>query len=125
MGKRLGEIIVEGFKEFNDDLEKKGSISTKYNLRRVVVDLEPQCYSGDDVKRVREAIDASQTVFALLLGVSVRTLQKWERDENRVPPMAARFMDEINADPEHFITRLETYIQVKEAASEDEDKIHC
>ena len=40
-----------------------------------------------DVKRIRAKLKLSQSQFAELLGVSVRTLQDWEQD--RHPPGAA------------------------------------
>ena len=42
---------------------------------------------ANDVKRIRAKLELSQSQFANLLGVSVRTLQDWEQD--RHPPGAA------------------------------------
>jgi putative transcriptional regulator len=36
-------------------------------------------YRPADVKRVREKLDASQSEFALMIGVSVATLRNWEQ----------------------------------------------
>jgi len=37
-----------------------------------------------DVKSVREKLKASQTEFALMIGVSVATLRNWEQDGERL-----------------------------------------
>ncbi|HAD07582.1 MAG TPA: transcriptional regulator [Anaerolineaceae bacterium] len=39
--------------------------------------------SGQDVKAVRERLKLSQQQFALLLGVSVNTLQNWEQGRRK------------------------------------------
>lgn len=113
MTKRLGQIVAEGLKEFADDLEKGGKISTRYNMRKVVIDLKPQVYGPDEVRKVREILEASQAVLAVLLGVSVKAVQKWEQGEQAPCAMACRFMDEISSDPDHFKRRLEESIRIK------------
>lgn len=117
MDKRLGQIVSEGLREFTEDLKSSAPISTKYNLRRVIVDLEPQHYEAEDVQRIRKLLDASQSVFARLLGVSVKAVQKWEQGEQTPKDIAARFMDEIAADPEHFRKRLCESVHVKDAVA--------
>lgn len=37
---------------------------------------------GTDIKRIRDSLEMSQAEFALLLRVSVRTLQNWEQNRN-------------------------------------------
>jgi putative transcriptional regulator len=49
-----------------------------------------------DVKRIRANFALSQTKFAALLGVSVKTLQNWEQGRRR-PEGPARLLLEIAA----------------------------
>ena len=65
------------------------------------------------MRRVRQTLEASQGVFAALLGVSVKSVQKWEQGEQTPGAMACRFMDEIAEDPEHFRRRLQESIRTK------------
>jgi putative transcriptional regulator len=58
------------------------------------------------VKKTRQALAASQTVFAKFLGVSVRTVRSWEQGINIPSDIACRFMDEIRRDPSHLTARL-------------------
>ena len=44
-----------------------------------------------DVKRIREQYELSQSEFAALLGVSIKTLQNWEQGR-RTPHGAARVL---------------------------------
>lgn len=113
MATRYGKLLTEGLREFADDLQSGKQISARYNLRKVVVDLKPKTYAAEDVRRVREVLEASQSVFAALLGVSVKSVQKWEQGEQAPGPMACRFMDEIAEDPEHFRRRLQASIRMK------------
>jgi putative transcriptional regulator len=49
-----------------------------------------------DVKIIRENYDLSQTEFAALLGISVKTLQNWEQGR-RNPRGAARVLLQVAA----------------------------
>ncbi|MCI0577228.1 MAG: helix-turn-helix domain-containing protein [Chloroflexi bacterium] len=49
-----------------------------------------------DVKRIRERYELSQTEFAALLGISVKTLQNWEQGR-RTPHGAARVLLQVAA----------------------------
>lgn len=49
-----------------------------------------------DVKEIRERFELSQTEFAALLGISVKTLQNWEQGR-RTPRGAARVLLQVAA----------------------------
>ena len=49
-----------------------------------------------DVKRIRERYKLSQTEFAALLGISLKTLQNWEQGR-RTPRGAARVLLQVAA----------------------------
>jgi len=61
--------------------------------RRMDVD-EPPHYDGERVRLVRERVNASQAVFARLLGVSAQAVRAWERDQ-ATPSGAARRLLEV------------------------------
>jgi putative transcriptional regulator len=83
-------------------------------VRRVVLDLEPQTYTPEQIRAVRKLLNVSQSIFAQLLGVSVKAVQKWER--GGVPSdIACRFMDEIRRDPNYWKKRLKDSMKVQTA----------
>jgi putative transcriptional regulator len=68
--RKIGAEILQGLREL-----KQGQIGRVINF--------------PDVAKTREKTGLSQTRFAQLLGVSVRTLQDWEQGR-RAPSRAAR-----------------------------------
>lgn len=111
---RVERDLVEGFEGFVADLKSRGSLPKKYTCRRVVLDLEPQPYTAEQVKATRSLLNASQELFARFLGVSVQAVRKWEG--GKTPgDMACRFMDEIRRNPDYWRTRLRESIRVRTA----------
>jgi len=51
------------------------------------------------VRVIRERTKLSQSEFARLIGVSVKTLQNWEQDRRRPTGPAAALLSIINYDP--------------------------
>lgn len=49
-----------------------------------------------DIKGIREKLKVSQTEFAQMMGISVRTLQNWEQ-KRRVPDGPSRILLELAA----------------------------
>lgn len=98
--------IIEGLQEFVETLEKKERVADKFTCRVVELDLHPTPYTPELVRETRELLNASQAVFACLLGVSASTVQAWEQGANTPKEVACRFMDEIRRNPAYWIKRL-------------------
>lgn len=105
-GSTFGGQIIGGLASLRDALKDGASIEERFTVRTVELDLEPQAYDGDAVRRVRRALSASQAVFAKILGVSRSTVQAWEQGDRTPSPMASRFLDEIDADADRWRQRL-------------------
>ncbi|MCA9116911.1 MAG: helix-turn-helix domain-containing protein [Planctomycetaceae bacterium] len=100
--------MVGGLQAFAEALkEDRESIPKKFNSRNMSLNLEAQAYSPQRVREARAALGASQAVFALFLGVSVKTVQAWEQGENPPQHIACRMMDEILHDPAYWQQRLQ------------------
>jgi putative transcriptional regulator len=98
--------IVEGLREFSAALKSGKPLAQQMTCHTVRLNLAPRTYRPTTVKAVRKTLQVSQAIFAEFIGVSVKTVQKWERGEEVPKPIARRFMDEIVREPEHWRRRL-------------------
>jgi putative transcriptional regulator len=104
----LADRLVAGLASVVEALESGEPIEKRLTVRTVKLDFTPRVYTPGDVKAVREKTGASQAVFAKFLGVSVQALRHWEQGTRQVPTLAARFLDEIDADPGIWTRRLQS-----------------
>jgi DNA-binding transcriptional regulator YiaG len=58
------------------------------------------------VRALRNAIGASQSVFASMVGVSPDLVQSWEQGIRALSPLACRLLETIELDPVAFKTRV-------------------
>ena len=59
-----------------------------------------------EVKAIREKLGISQHKFALILGVSKRTVENWEQGRRHPTGAARSLLKIVAADPEHAIRSL-------------------
>ncbi len=58
------------------------------------------------VKLIREKVGLSQNRFAMLIGVSKRTLENWEQGRRHPSGPAKTLLRILDADPEHAVRAL-------------------
>lgn len=104
--------LLQGMKEFVQDLKSGKPLAEKYNCRRVTLNLVPHKYGAKEVKKTRKLLSASQAIFAQLIGVSVKTVRAWESGKE-LSNMASRFLDEIQRKPDYWRQRLAEIATVK------------
>lgn len=63
-------------------------------------------FDQPSVKAIREEIGFSQSNFATLIGVSVRTLQNWEQGHRQPTGPAKVLLKLVHADPESVFRNL-------------------
>ena len=56
---------------------------------------------------IRKKLKLSQSAFAGLMGVSLRTVQDWEQGAKPPKGSACRLMDEIRTNPDYWRRRLQ------------------
>lgn len=103
--------IRQRLKEYTDALEGGVVIQDHFICKKVELNLKPRQYDRAMVIETRKLLRVSQSVFALLLGVSPKTIQAWEQGLNPPKNVSCRFMDEIRRNPEYWIERLEEAAQ--------------
>lgn len=89
MGKFFDELKA-GLEEALEYEQGKKTLRT----RNVELPPPPSIYNPQDIKRIRNTCNYSQSLFAQVLNVSVKTVQSWESGE-RTPSHAALRLLEI------------------------------
>lgn len=59
-----------------------------------------------DVKAIRERLSVSQDTFAMILGVSKRTVENWEQGRRHPTGPARSLLKIVAADPEYALRAL-------------------
>ena len=62
-------------------------------------------YEKIDVHRIRAKFRLSQSDFARVLGISVRTLQNWEQGSRNPVGASRKLLEMADANPEAFLAR--------------------
>ncbi len=93
----------EHFKELVASIEEAGKIQRgEAEASRSFEFAEP------DVKAIREGIGFSQSKFAALIGVNVRTLQNWEQGHRHPTGPAKVLLRLVQSDPVSVFKNLHT-----------------
>lgn len=72
----------------------------KKAARKVVIKIKPvQKYTAAEIKAVRDKTNLTQQLFSNVLGVSVRTVEAWERGVNQPNGSARRILEMLEANP--------------------------
>jgi len=63
-------------------------------------------FPDPEVKTIRENLGVSQDKFAMILGVSKRTVENWEQGRRHPTGPARSLLRIVEADPEHALRAL-------------------
>jgi len=63
-------------------------------------------FPDPEVKAIRENLGVSQDKFAMILGVSKRTVENWEQGRRHPTGPARSLLRIVEADPEHALRAL-------------------
>ncbi len=85
----------EMFKDLVKSIRQAGSI-----LRGEMKPSRMDVYEPIDIKRIRTKLKKSQSEFAVLIGVSVATLQNWEQGRRKPEGPARALLTVAAANPE-------------------------
>ena len=103
---RVAGRITSRLTAFTKALESDVVVSEKFTVRTIRLNLQPTAHKPATVRKTRDLLKLSQPLFAKFLGVSVQTVRAWEQGDNIPSDMACRFLDEINANPTYWQSRL-------------------
>ena len=88
MNEKLFSELVDSVKEAGAIYRGDKEASRRFN------------FSPPDVKAIREKTGLSQVRFAMVMGVSVRTLQNWEQGHRTPQGPAASLLRIVDKEPE-------------------------
>ena len=94
MDEKLFTQLYESVKQMDEIVKGKREPSRVYE------------YDETDVRAIREKTGLSQSQFALLIGVKLKTLQNWEQGRRRPVGPARVLLKILQTDPEGAIKAL-------------------
>ena len=104
----MANVFDEALKSLEEVLEYTRGDTSKG--RSVIRELKPIAplkeYSGNDIKRIRESNNYTQSYFGALLGVSLKSVQSWEYNISK-PNGAARRVISLIEKGEEFLEEAE------------------
>lgn len=93
-------------KEHFDQLVKAVRQMSRHIAGKVVRGAKTTEFTEPDVRAIREAAKISQSQFARLIGVNLRTLQNWEQRRTRPSGPARVLLKIVASDPKSAIEAL-------------------
>tara|TARA_R110001583_G_scaffold195214_1_gene370520 strand:- start:175 stop:465 length:291 start_codon:yes stop_codon:yes gene_type:complete len=94
MEKNMFDELLTSVQEMDEVVKGKTKASRRFDFP------EPQ------VKAIRERLGVSQGKFAMILGVSKRTVENWEQGRRHPTGAARSLLRIVEADPEHALQAL-------------------
>ena len=91
----------EHFEKLVASIEEAGEIKAGSKAPSRVYEIKPP-----EIKTVREKLDVSQNEFALMIGVSVRTLQNWEQGRRKPEGPAKALLRIASRNPDAVLDAL-------------------
>ena len=94
---------------------EKGNLSARKSSLKVA---PIKNYSSNEIKKIRNSINLSQTMFAKVMGVSNKTIEAWESGRNQPNGAAARLLSLIEKNSlfpfeTKLIQKIESYSKKK------------
>ena len=92
---KMGQELIASLQEALDDAEGKIELRTT----RLGILPVTKTISADDIKETRKKLGMTQSVFALIIGVSRKTVESWETGRYMPDGAARRLISILQADP--------------------------
>jgi len=92
---KMGQELIESMQELLD------YSAGKIDLRTTKFSISPVCetISVEEIKETRKKLGMSQGVFALVIGVSKKTVESWEAGRYNPDGAARRLITIMQSDP--------------------------
>lgn len=94
MKKEMFDELLESIREMDEIVKGNQAASRSFD------------FPDPEVKAIRDRLGVSQEKFAVLLGVSKRTVENWEQGRRHPTGAARSLLRIVEADPEHALRAL-------------------
>jgi len=94
MKKEMFDELLESIQEMDGIVKGNRTASRSFD------------FPDPEVKSIRDRLGVSQEKFAVLLGVSKRTVENWEQGRRHPTGAARSLLRIVEADPEHALRAL-------------------
>ena len=91
----ISESIIKGLEEAI--AYEKGDKRIKANINKITICPLPH-FRGEKIKKIREKLSLTQRSFAMLMGVSIKTIEAWESNRNEPNGSAQRMLSLLEKD---------------------------
>jgi len=92
---------TEHFEKLTASIKEAGEIKSRNMKPSRIFEIKPP-----DIKNVRETLNVSQNEFAIMIGVSVRTLQNWEQGRRKPEGPAKALLRIASRNPQAVLDAL-------------------
>ena len=97
------ESMMEGLQQALDFVQGDESKGTKRVIEKKKINVIPlTLFTKDDIKNIRIENGLTQKSFADCFGVSIKTVEGWERGVNKPSGSALRLLQLLDNDPDIF-----------------------
>ncbi len=90
--------MSEFFHEIMSSVDETMEASKKGQLKETIIIKPVKQYDAAGVKKIRNSLHMTQTVFAGMIGVSQKTVEAWESGRNTPMGPASRVLDLLTED---------------------------
>jgi len=92
---KISNSIINGLKEAIEF--EKGNKSIHAKVKQITISPLPH-FHAKEIKNIRNKLNLSQRTFALLMGVSIKTIEAWEAGRNEPNGTAQRMLSLLQKD---------------------------
>lgn len=111
----VARSAINDLRDLCDTLERGEPIESRFTVRTVSLDLEPDEFGPAQIRKLRASLGASQAVFAKIVGASAACIEAWEQGVRVPTPMARRLLGEIKRNRPHWSKFLQRAIHATAA----------
>lgn len=105
----FGDLLIRGLREARAVVRGEAEPARRTRRAMTARDADvraPRSYDGVGIRKIREGLGISQSLFARVLNASPETVKAWEQDKRLPDGMALTLLDVAERHPEALLDRV-------------------